>query len=179
MLLYSTDEVMGDHAKRCAPDECPKLEAFKTMTMDERWVNRTPEVMFDTFQWFHGEGFHLIVEDLLALPRDRKIMVDGFRLLPRLVRPLIESGHQAIWLISTPAFRLNAFTRRGTLWNIPNKTTQSEKALENHLARESIFAERLKKEAEIEGVTTLLVDGRRTEDELLDDVTSHFRIQSH
>ncbi|GAA3221454.1 hypothetical protein [Actinocorallia longicatena] len=26
------------------------------------WVNRTPETMFETFHWFHGEGFALIVE---------------------------------------------------------------------------------------------------------------------
>ncbi len=38
------------------------------MDMDERWVHRNPETMLETFHWFRGEGFGLIVEDLLRLP---------------------------------------------------------------------------------------------------------------
>ena len=33
------------------------------MDMDERWVSRSPETMLETFGWFRGEGFGLIVED--------------------------------------------------------------------------------------------------------------------
>ncbi len=44
------------------------LHAFLALTMDERWVKRTPEEMFHSFHGFHGEGFHLILEDLLDLP---------------------------------------------------------------------------------------------------------------
>lgn len=176
MTLYSTDEVMGDHAKRCTPDECPRLENFKHMTMDERWANRTPDVMLETFHWFHGEGFHLILEDLLSLPRDRKIIVEGFRPLPHLVTPVIVSPHQAIWLIPTPEFRVKVFEARGTMWDIPNKTSQPEKALQNLLTRDAMFTEQLDKEAEAEGVATIVVDGTQSEDELLDAVGSHFKI---
>ena len=38
------------------------------MDMDERWVNRSPEVMLETFHGFQGEGFDLVLEDLRALP---------------------------------------------------------------------------------------------------------------
>ena len=40
------------------------------MDMDERWVNRSPGTMLETFHWFRGEGFGLIVEDLLRLPAE-------------------------------------------------------------------------------------------------------------
>jgi adenylylsulfate kinase-like enzyme len=59
MELYSTDEVMGDHARRYTSQDCPLLNSFINMTMDERWVERTPKEMFKTFHWFHGEGFNL------------------------------------------------------------------------------------------------------------------------
>ena len=32
------------------------------MDMDERWVNRSPEVMLETFHGFQGEGFDLVLE---------------------------------------------------------------------------------------------------------------------
>lgn len=174
MAHYSTDEAMRDHAARCNPEACPQLQAFKTMTMDERWVSRTPDVMLATFHWYQGEAFDLIVEDLLALPRDKRVVVDGFRPLPHLVKPLLASPRQAIWLLPTPEFRRKAFEARGTMWDIPNKTSQPERALENLLTRDALFTEQLRRATAAEGVATLAVDGSRTEDELFDAVVAHF-----
>ena len=93
--VYSTDDVMADHARRSSPEDCPLLHAFMAMDLTSRWVNRSPQVMFETFHWFHGEGFNLIIEDLLQLPRDRGVIVEGFRLLPHLVKP-ISLSHQIV-----------------------------------------------------------------------------------
>jgi hypothetical protein len=68
LAVYSTDDAMSDHAARCPDTEVPLLRAFQRMDMDERWVNRLPKTMLETFHWFEGEGFGLIVEDLLDLP---------------------------------------------------------------------------------------------------------------
>ena len=68
LQLYATDDVMPGHARRATPEDSPHLARFSAMSMDERWVARTPRKMLDTFHWFHGEGFDLIVEDLLQLP---------------------------------------------------------------------------------------------------------------
>ena len=113
LRLYATDDVMADHGRRSNPEECPLITAFNAMDMDERWVNRSPAVMLETFHWFHGEGFRMIVEDLLSLPSDRLIIAEGFRLLPHLVKPLLSSSRQAIWLLPTPEFRRNVMDRRG------------------------------------------------------------------
>jgi hypothetical protein len=67
--VYSTDDVMPDHAGRMLPEDSPYPSRFKTMDMDERWVNRSLGTMLKTFHLFRGEGFGLIVEDLLRLPR--------------------------------------------------------------------------------------------------------------
>ena len=48
---------MADHAQRCSPEACPLLAKFKTMSMDERWVDRSPQTMLETVHWFRGEGF--------------------------------------------------------------------------------------------------------------------------
>ena len=36
LCMYSTDEMMADHAGRARPEEAPYLSRFKTMDMDER-----------------------------------------------------------------------------------------------------------------------------------------------
>ena len=69
---------------------------FRQMSMDERWVVRDPAAMYRTFPWFHGEGFDLLVEDLRRLAADRIVLVEGFRLLPELVRPLLSDLEAAL-----------------------------------------------------------------------------------
>src|SRR5690348_14968178 len=77
LRVYATDDLMADHARRSSPADCPLLHQFMAMEMDERWVNRSPRTMLDTFHWFRGEGFDFIVDDLLSLPREPGVIVEG------------------------------------------------------------------------------------------------------
>ncbi len=159
LRYYSCDEVISAHAGRSNPAGDPLLHAFRAMDMNERWVNRSPAEMFETFPWFHGEGFDLIVEDLLALPREPLIVVEGFRLLPRLVASLLSLSRQAVWLIPTPEFRRTAFESRGFTWEIPRKTSDAAHALSNLLARDQLFTHEVLREATALHLPVIEVDG--------------------
>ncbi len=171
---YATDDVMSDHASRSTPEDSPFLSEFKAMNMDERWVNRSPETMLETFHWFRGEGFGLIVEDLLRVPREPWVIVEGFRLLPRLVEPLLAVPSHAVWLLPTPDFRRAAFDSRGTSWEIARKTSDPERALRNLLERDRMFTGRLYEEARHLELPVIEVDTTMTEDELAERVTEAF-----
>lgn len=170
--LYSTDDVMADHSGRTAPGDGPYLSEFKAMDMDERWLSRSPETMLETFHWFRGEGFGLIVEDLLRLPAEPRVVVEGFRLLPRLVKPLLAAPGQAVWLLPTPGFRRAAFESRGSTWSIAGRTSDPERALRNLLERDRMFTGRLREETRALGLCGIEVDAAMSEDELEGRVTA-------
>ncbi|MEU8661069.1 hypothetical protein [Actinoplanes philippinensis] len=172
--VYATDDVMPDHARRSTPGDSPRLAEFMAMDMDERWVNRSPAVMLETFHWFRGESFHLIVEDLLRLPREPRVIVEGFRLLPRLVEPLLAAPGQAVWLVPTPDFRRAAFESRGSLWHIAGRTSDPHRALRNLLARDEMFTRRLHEQTRRLTLTAIEVDTTTTEDDLTRRVTEAF-----
>jgi 2-phosphoglycerate kinase len=174
LRLYATDDVMSDHVNRSTPEDCPFLSEFVAMDMDERWVSRSPETMLETFHWFRGECFGLIVEDLLRLPGEPRMIVEGFRLLPRLVKPLLAVPRHAVWLLPTPEFRRAAFDNRGSLWEIAGKTSNPENALRNLLERDRMFTERLCEEAKRLELRVIKVDTTVTEDDLTDQVTEAF-----
>lgn len=174
LRLYATDDVMPDHARRCAAGDCPLLAAFAAMDMDERWLNRSPQTMLETFHWFRGEGFHLIIEDLLRLPARPGVIVEGFRLLPRLVKPLLAEPGRAVWLLPTPGFRRAAFDSRGTLWEIARKTSNPDRALGNLLERDRMFTERLDLEARRLDLRVIAVDTTVAEAQLAGQVTEAF-----
>jgi hypothetical protein len=170
LTVYSTDDVMADHGLRSAGQHAPYLAAFRDMDMDERWVTRSPKVMLETFHWFRGELFGLIVADLLQLPADTRVIAEGFRLLPPLVEPLLTGARQAVWLLPTPEFRRAALASRGTITEIPARTSDPARALRNLLARDRLFTDRLVGQTRQLGLSAITVDPTITEDELTERV---------
>jgi 2-phosphoglycerate kinase len=174
---YVTDAVMPDHARRSTAADAPYLERFKAMDMDERWLSRSPETMLETFHWFRGEGFPLIVEDLLRFPAGTRVIAEGFRLLPHLVMSLLDDVSRAIWLLPTPEFRHAALESRGSLRDIPDKTSNPERASINLIRRDRMFTDRLRSEAKRLGCRTLEIDIGTTEDEAVDCVSRLFGLR--
>jgi 2-phosphoglycerate kinase len=172
--VYSADDVMPDHARRSSPEHCPLLHRFMAMDMDERWVNRTPKTMLETFHWFQGEGFNLIVEDVLGLQR---VIVEGFRLLPHLVKPLLSVPNRAVWLLPTRDFRQAVIeSRGGSAWGFLAKTSDPERALYNLLERDRMFTDILRDETARLGLHAIDVDTTMTEDDLTRRVTDVFEL---
>ena len=177
LRTYATDDVMQDHAKRSSAEDCPLLHKFMAMSIDERWVNRSPHEMLETFHWFRGEGFNLIVEDLLALSREAGVVAEGFRLLPHLVKPLLADSNHAVWLIPTPEFRKAVIdSRGGSAWGFIAKTSDPERALRNLLERDAMFTDRLKDEAQRLELNIIEVDSTLTDDEVTGRVGELFRL---
>ena len=168
LRVYATDDVMQEHASRTTREDAPLLHAFMDMNMDERWVNRSPETMLETFHWFQGEGFSLIIEDLLGLPREPGVVVEGFRLLPRLVKPLLASPDHAVWLLPSPDFRQAVMrSRGGSESGFLARTSDPERALLNLLERDRMFTDQLRAETARLQVPVIDVDTTMTEDQLI------------
>ena len=173
--VYDTDAAMADHGSRASPALTPLLQRFMRMDGDERWVNRCPQEMFETFHWFRGEAFDLIVDDLLDMPTDPPVIVEGFRLLPALVRPLLVRAGRAVWLLPTPEFRRVAFESRrpsGPPWTFINETTDPDKALANLLERDRLFTDHLRDEAHRLQLQVIEIGRGTTKEQAVDIVTS-------
>ena len=165
LVEYGTDERIPDHARQSDATNAPSLAAFLAMDMDERWVNRSPRPMLETFPWFVGEGFEMIVDDLTELAENERVLAEGFRLLPRLVAPLLTEGNQAIWLVPTDEFRRRVFEARGSAW-FPYKTSDPGRAMANLLQRDALFSEEVRHETARLGLPLMIVDGSLSLDEL-------------
>ena len=175
LRVYATDDVMADHARRSTPEDSPLLHRFMAMDMDERWVNRSPKTLLETFHWFKGECFNMIVEDVLALPREPGVIVEGFRLLPHLVKPLLSVRHHAVWLLPTAEFRESVVeSRGGPAWGFLAKTSDPERALGNLLERDRMFTDILREETSRLELPFIEVDSRIAEDDLVKRVSKMF-----
>jgi hypothetical protein len=175
LQLYDTDRAMADHARRSTPDDSPSLAAFMAMNIDERWLNRSPEVMLESFHWFRGEAFNMIIEDLLRLPTTPRVIVEGIRLLPRLVKPLLSVVEHAVWLLPTPEFRQSVVNSRGGAgWGFLAKTSEPNRALCNLLERDRMFTDRLRRDAERLALPKIEMDVTKSPDDVAAQVARLF-----
>jgi 2-phosphoglycerate kinase len=175
LRIYATDDLMANHARRSTQEEAPFLHRFMAMDMDERWVNRPAKTLLETFPWFRGEAFNMIIEDLLCLPREPGVIAEGFRLLPRLIKPLLSGPAHAVWLLPTPAFREAVVGNRGgSAWGFLAKTSDPERALRNLLERDRMFTDILREETARLEMPAIEVDATMTEDDLARRVTEVF-----
>jgi len=131
--------------------------------------------MLETFGWYRGEGFGPIVDDLLRLAGSGAgVIAEGFRLLPRLVRPLLADPGHAVWLLPTPDFRRAAFASRDPSLQFWRRTSDPDRALENLLERDRLFTDRLREEAGRLALPVIEVDATVTEDALVGRVADAF-----
>jgi 2-phosphoglycerate kinase len=175
LSVYATDDLMADHARRSSREDCPLLHKFMDMDMNERWVNRSPKTMLDTFHWFQGEGFDFVIQDLLRLSLVAGVIVEGFRLLPHLVKPLLSVPGHAVWLLPTPDFRRAVVeSRGGSAWGFLARTSEPERALRNLLERDRMFTDNLHAETARLGLHSIEVDMATTEDDLANQIIGLF-----
>jgi hypothetical protein len=162
-----------DHTERTRADRHPNRAAFLAMSMDERWVTRSPEQMVDETLASFRERFEMVLDDLAALDADR-VIADGFGLLPELVAPVVADPRQAVYLLPTPAFREWALSQRG--WVTIEGTSDPAHARANRLARDALLTQHVRASAAALGLMTIEVDGARPLAVIIAEVERHFAL---
>jgi hypothetical protein len=158
---------------RADPVLHPTIYQSLGRSLDENWLHPTPQQLFEHILVTNDERFPMICDDLRLMPHKPAVLAEGPRLFPKLVAPVLTSLNQAIWLIPTVDFALASQERRDK----PSGrygSSNPERLRENFLARERLLAEYIESEVTRLGLPFVEVDGRRTVEEIADEVEAHF-----
>jgi hypothetical protein len=147
LRLYTVDARTYEHAAKL-PDD-PR-------SLDEIWVETTPEVLADSFEDGSRERFRLILEDLARIEDDAPVLVEGPQLLPAIVAPLLSSTAHAVYVVARPELQRQLVQARGP--GVSARTSHPERALANRLGRDEVLAERLQAGAAEHGLPVVEVD---------------------
>lgn len=168
LQVYHLDAASRSHQTRITPERQPEMAAFAAMSMDERWVLRTPEAMADGALRTGPENLALAVEDLLALSRSSgtpAIVAEGPWFFPADIAPLLSHPRQAVWLVPTEEFKRASAARRDKPTSRYG-TSDPERATLNWLARDLLLGEYVRRQAETLGLEVFEVDGSRSVGEM-------------
>lgn len=172
MHVYHYDKSDVDQLGKLAKIDT-KIRRFVDASLDERWVDPEPEAMFAFLMHSFPRRFPLVIEDVLALPDDKPVIVEGFSLLPELIHPTLTSPNQVVWLVPTEKFKWESMARRGKP-SFGKKTKDPERAKMNLFNRDKILADYYREQVPSYGYTLYEVDGSRSIDEMTELVEKHF-----
>lgn len=174
LRIYNLDwHSVRDHDRRPGT----AVAAFRRLTMDERWA--VPEVhqLFERSIGLWDEGFALVIDDLLALPRPRTIVAEGPGAFPWSVARVIRSPRQALFLIPTRERREVVATRRwgaGQVERFPG-IVDRELALAKIRERDALLDARIASSCVELGLRCERMDGSLDLDASLEMLEEHFR----
>ncbi|QLQ37301.1 hypothetical protein [Micromonospora robiginosa] len=179
VLIYDGDRAERDYVGRCTAGDQPYLWALLHAPAARRWNGRSAQEIFESMPSLHGETFGFVVDDLLALPADRPILVDDFRTLPGEVAPLLTWPEQAVFLLPTPTFRDRALRAR---FADPARARANwgdgdhREALALRLGRDELWDAEIRRRAAVSRLPVVTVDGSRDVRDLADDLAARFRL---
>lgn len=179
-LDYHADAWESNHFNRRVAAGDAEAEAFLKMSMNQRWIERSVETLTQEVIESWTRRFSLVIEDLLALPRDTFIVADG-NFFPACVAPYLSSPNQAIWLVPTDTFchqgrraRWAEQAVRQKRHGVYNEGSDPEKRQSNIIARDCQLARYVKQQAEALSLTVHEVDGSRSREAMTELVERHF-----
>src|SRR6266851_10517392 len=78
LRVYHFDRQEPFHVYRSVPERQPHVIGFMAMTMDERWVLRSPEEMAaHTIAAWSQDRFPMVIDDLLGMAEAGSIVAEG------------------------------------------------------------------------------------------------------
>ena len=163
LQLYVVDHRTWVHEPRMPSTE------LASRSMDERWLEPSPQRMLDWFVPHSRHRFRLVLEDLAALPDSPLAVVEGPQLLPTSVAAVLRSPDQALFLLLHPdEQRARLLARPG----IPG-TSDPVQARVNATERDLMITQLIERDARELRLRAVEVD--RPLDEMVELAAEHFR----
>lgn len=179
-LDYHVDAWAAHHQARKLAAGDVQARALARMSMDQRWLARSAETMAEETIASWTREFELVIEDLLALPRENLIIAEG-NFFPKCAQPYLSHPNQAIWLVPSDDFCDQARRRKRAALDVRQRRhgvydegSDPEERLRRLIARDQRLAAYVRAQAAELRLPCYEVDGSRPLDEMTELVERHF-----
>ena len=118
------------------------------------------------------------VKSYLIKNQNRPLLVEGAGLLPHLVKELEYPTSSYLCLTPTADFQKKHYRQREWVPYVLEGTTNPDKAFENWMQRDILFAQMVRKEALKLGYSSLLTDGSQSENQTMKEVARLLKLSN-
>ena len=170
------DDLVGEMMTQASADSQPIFLLRQDRSPEQIWM-RNPEEMADE-EWHFYEEIFPYVKSYLIKNQNRPLLVEGAGLLPHLVKELEYPTSSYLCLTPTADFQKKHYRQREWVPYVLEGTTNPDKAFENWMQRDILFAQMVRKEAMELGYSSLLTDGSQSENQTMKEVARLLKLSN-
>ena len=170
------DDLLNEMMSQASADSQPICLLRQDRSPEQIWM-RNPEEMADE-EWRFYEEIFPYVKSYLIKNQDRPLLVEGAGLLPHLVKELECPASSYLCLTPTADFQKKHYKQREWVPYVLEGTTNPEKAFENWMQRDILFAQMVRKEAMKLGYPSLVTDGSQSEVQTVEEVARLLKLSN-
>ena len=162
LLHIKLDDLVEEMMSQASADSQPICLLRQDRSPEQIWM-RNPEEMADEEWRFY---------------QDRPLLVEGAGLLPHLVKELECPASSYLCLTPTADFQKKHYIQREWVPYVLEGTTNPEKAFENWMQRDILFAQMVRQEAVLLGYPSLITDGSQSENQTAEEVARLLKLSN-
>ena len=149
----------------------------KELTTEQIWM-REPELQCKEELQFYEEIFEFVLQDLMVSTGKSGIITEGAAYLPSLMKGRNVPENRYLSITPTKEFQIFHYKQREWVPYVLEGCSNKEKAFENWMERDVLFAKEVRKQCEQEQYMSIVNDGTYSIEQLADIVAKHFGLEA-
>lgn len=173
LYYFKVDDFLDKYTELGALKGYPICKKTVELTAEQIWMRDPLLQCEEEFEWYK-EVFEYVIADLQRVPCKNGIITEGAAYVPKLIKQLDVSSDRYISITPTPEFQVFHYKKREYVPYVLQGCSNMEKAFENWMGRDILFAKEVQKQCQKEGYASVINDGSMKIDELVDKISTHF-----
>ena len=172
--LYEYDRSDAVHHEALAAQH-QDVRAFMLAGVDARWAEPTPDELYRRAMRSFRLRWPLLLKELGEAPGRGRAprIIEGFGLLPDLVRPLMDDPRQGLWMTPTEDFRRGSWLRRDKP-SFRDQLSDPERGAANLWQRDLMLAAEIERQARALQLKLNVNDGSQFAEQMVEDAAAWF-----
>lgn len=177
LYYFKVDDFLDSYTKQGALKGYPVCRKQVELTPDQIWM-RDPVLQCREELIYYEEVFEFIERDLEQIKNVNGVITEGAAYVPGLIRDAQIPENRYLSITPTKEFQLFHFRKRTFVPYILRGCSNMEKAFDNWMERDILFAGEVRKQCGETGYTSVINDGSMEIAGMADLVAAHFGLRS-
>lgn len=173
LLYFKVDDHLDTYTRMGAEAGYPMCRKQMELSAEQIWM-RTPRVQCEEELRYYEEIFPFVLNDLGNLDTNAAVITEGAAYLPNLLKRIGIPDNRYIALVPTEVFQVFHYRKREWVSNVLAECSDPEKAFQNWMDRDILFAKEVVQRCREENYRYLLNNGEWPIQKLEDMIKSHF-----
>jgi len=179
LYYFKVDDFLDKYIDRGASEGRPVCSQIKSVTPEETWM-REPKVQCEEELAWYREVFDYVCEEIKRIQNAnnvRGIIAEGAAYLPDLMKTLNVPYNRYLAVTPTKDFQVFHYSQREWVPYVLQDCSDKEKAFENWMERDALFAKDVQRQCEKNGYLSLINDGNMEIEKMIRIIEKHLKLK--